>query len=150
MLNNSSCIKWLKDNYLLFLEFCKNQYSDYPEVCDRIVVITSLFLKNKFKNENIKIHVGEYKHIYHQWLEIDNKIIDLVKFQFTCTDEEFNNKDFNLDFDIIQSDYENYISYKTIDVELESEYFIKYYNDYLKSLGRDYSVKEYLNNINNL
>lgn len=144
---------WLQHNYLPFINFCKEKYSDFPEVCDRIVVIVSLYLRNKFKDSKIIIESGEYKNRYHQWLNIDNQLVDLTKFQFEVSDEDFNNKKFNLYFDIVSQDLQFYhtINQTYIDDSIESkEYFNGFYGDILEMLKDNPTVTEYLERLKNI
>lgn len=138
-------VNFLKSNYIKFLDYCKKEYSDFPEVCDRIVFLSSIYLKSKYPQEEIFICVGTYKKAYHYWLSINNKILDLVQFQFTTSPDNFNNQKFCFDFDIEIKDNYNYDEHDKLNVELENEYFNKNYFKYILKANNSKSIDEYLN-----
>lgn len=136
-------IQFIKDNYKTILKFCQQQYSDYPEVCDRAVRILAIYLKSKYHMNQIYMCCGNYKLRYHWWIEINNKIIDITKFQFTCTDKEFNDRKFNLDFNIIAKDVNNY----DLKFKIKTKFCGKYFSNYkqlIKIANKSKSLEEYL------
>ena len=137
-------IKFIQDNYKTVLKFCEQQYPDYPEICDRITRILAIYLKSKNHMKQIYMCCGNYKMRYHWWLEINNKIIDITKFQFNCTDDEFNNRKFNLDFKIIADDVNNYDLRFKIKTKFCGKFFSRY-KQLIKVANKSKSLDEYLN-----
>ena len=137
-------IQFIKDNYKSILQFCEQQYSDYPEVCDRTTRILAIYLKSKYHMNQIYMRCGNYKLAYHWWIEIDKQIIDITKFQFTCTNEEFNNRKFNLNFNIIAKDINNYDLRFKIKTKFCGKYFSRY-KRLIKIANKSKSLDEYLN-----
>lgn len=80
--DSMNTIDFIKNNYSKILEVCKAIYKDFPEVCDRVSYVLGTYLKSKFGTD-IKICYGNYKGAFHVWLQLDNNIIDVTRFQFT-------------------------------------------------------------------
>lgn len=140
-------IDFLKDNYKIFLKFCKEKYDDYPEVCDRVVFLIGIYLKDKFPNEDIYLCTGEYKRRYHWWIKIDNQIIDVVKFQFTALQDDYNNRIFNIDFNIIQNDIDNYNEMDNLNIMLDNSFLLQNHINLINSAKNANNLNNYLNNL---
>ena len=143
----NNAIDWIQRNYKTVLQFAEEQYSDYPEVCDRISPILGAYVKSKFPDSQIMLIFGNYKERYHVWLEVDNRCVDITKFQFLTTDDDFNNRRFNLDFDIVSSNDYNYFSRGKMEVSFDNKNFKDTYGKYVDAVKKSSNLKSYLNYI---
>lgn len=107
--NNLDGIDWLRNNYKHVLKVMRQEYSDYPEVCDRVTPMLAVYMYYKLGHKDVIVSVGNYNERYHQWLVVNGEIVDILHFQFTTSDKDYNNRKFNEDFEIVQKDRSCYV-----------------------------------------